>query len=190
MPMELYSSEAFVLDVASRDVVRAHPIEELAMQDQRDTSLRWFALQVRATAERYLANLLVRKGYECFLPLNSQNDDSPLFPGYIFCRFEASRRLPILMTPGVMRVVGIGQIPAPLDETEIFSLQEAIRRRFLIKPWSSVPTGSAVKIVSGPMNGLTGRLHSVKNRQSVVITLTLLQRSVMAEVDDHSVLIG
>jgi Transcription termination factor nusG len=88
MPMELYSSEAFVLEVASRDIVLAHPIEALATQDQSDTSLRWFALQVRATAERYLANLLVRKGYECFLPLNSPNNDSALFPGYIFCRFE------------------------------------------------------------------------------------------------------
>jgi hypothetical protein len=82
VPIELYSSEAFILGAASRDIVPAHLIEELATQDQRDISLRWLALQVRAKAERYLANLLVRKGYECFLPLNSQNDDSPLFPAF------------------------------------------------------------------------------------------------------------
>jgi hypothetical protein len=32
--------------------------------------------------------------------------DLPLFPGYVFCCFDANKRLPILTTPGVVKVVG------------------------------------------------------------------------------------
>jgi transcription antitermination factor NusG len=160
--------------------------------------LSWYALQVRAKAERYTADILTRKGHECFMPTHPADDprlirrnkhDLPLFPGYVFCRFDVVKRLPILMTPGVMSVVGTGRIPAPLDESEIFSIQEALRRRLVVKPWPSIPIGSAVKITRGPMAGLTGLLVSVKNKHRLMLTVTLLQRSVFVEVDDDCLLI-
>jgi transcription antitermination factor NusG len=161
-------------------------------------SLSWFALQVRAKTEQYTSDILSRKGYECFTPMHPADDprlirrhkhDIPLFLGYVFCRFDVVKRLPILMTPGVIGVVGTGRIPAPLDDAEIFSIQEAVRRRLVVKPWPSVPVGSKVKISRGPMMGLTGSLVSVKNKRRLVLTVTLLHRSVFVEVDDDCLLV-
>jgi transcription antitermination factor NusG len=47
----------------------------------------------------------------------------PLFPGYVFCHFDSNKRLPILMTPGMVRIVGPGNRPEPVDDHEIASIR-------------------------------------------------------------------
>jgi len=74
------------------------------------SSYPWYALQVRSRYEKIVASTLLSKGYEGFLPLYSQRRrwsdrmkelELPLFPGYLFCRFDVNKRLPILVTPGL-----------------------------------------------------------------------------------------
>src|ERR1700726_677092 len=69
----------------------------------------WFALQVRSRHEKNIATLMHGKGYEPFLPLYKgrrrwsdrfKEMELPLFPGYLFCRFDVQNRLPVLTTPG------------------------------------------------------------------------------------------
>ena len=83
---------------------------------------RWYALQLRSRWESSTAALLSCKGYETFLPIyktlkrgggKSKELQSPLFPGYLFCRFNVCDRLPVLITPGVISVVGTGRMPIP-----------------------------------------------------------------------------
>src|SRR5712692_934503 len=58
---------------------------------------RWYALQLRSRWESSTAALLSCKGYQTFLPIyktskrgggRSKEVQSPLFPGYLFCRFN------------------------------------------------------------------------------------------------------
>src|SRR5438876_2799562 len=83
---------------------------------------KWYALQVRPRFEKVVALHLQHKGYEEYLPVyrsrrrwsdRIQEVEFPLFPGYIFCKFDVRQRLPILVIPGVMSVVGIGKSPTP-----------------------------------------------------------------------------
>ena len=76
---------------------------------------RWYALYVRSRHERVVENGLRGKGYCAFSPFYRTKHkrvdriaaiDVPLFPGYIFCYFDSNKRLPILMTPGMVRIVG------------------------------------------------------------------------------------
>src|SRR6266852_9948291 len=92
------------------------------------SSYRWYALQLRTRWERSTAALLSGKGYETFLPTfksvkrgrnRSTEVEAPLFPGYLFCRFNVFDRLPVLITPGVISVVGRGRIPIPVEESEL-----------------------------------------------------------------------
>src|SRR5207237_1416625 len=69
-------------------------------------SLAWFAISVRPRRERSVARILQSKGYETFVPLytvrtQARTTETPLFPGFVFCRFDVHRRLPILVTSGV-----------------------------------------------------------------------------------------
>src|SRR5271157_1699688 len=82
-------------------------------------SQRWFALQVRTRWESSTAVLLSGKGYETLLPTYKTKRRwskglkeivAPLFPGYVFCQFDVRKRLPVLVTPGVLSVVSCGRI--------------------------------------------------------------------------------
>src|SRR2546425_11631971 len=115
----------------------------------------WFALRVRSRYENTVATILGGKGYEWFLPLYKSRRpwsdrikeiQLPLFPGYIFCRFDLQHRLPILTTPGVVTVVGIGKRPIPIDDAEIAAIQAAVRSGIPSRPWPFLRIGQRVRV--------------------------------------------
>jgi transcription antitermination factor NusG len=155
-------------------------------------SERWFALQVRTRWESSTALLLTGKGYRTFLPTYKTNKrsngrirevSSALFPGYVFCQFEAQKRLPILVTPGVIAVVGQGRVPQPVDDSEIASIQAAVLSGIQVEPWPYLEIGQKIRIEQDPFQGLEGILISFKGGYRVVVSVSLLRRSVALEID-------
>jgi transcription antitermination factor NusG len=147
----------------------------------------WYALRVRTSREKSVSCLLRHKGFHEFLPLYAicrrwsdriQQVDLPLFPGYVFCRFNAQNRLPILTTPGVVHVVGMGPTPEPVDEGEITALQSVVESGLLMQPWPFLKVGQRVVIEDGPLRNVEGILKDVKGSRNLIISITLLQRSV------------
>ena len=156
------------------------------------SSQAWFALQVKPRHEGMTAAALEAKGLEKFLPLQTMRRrwsdrvktyEAPLFPGYVFCRFDAMCRLPILTTPGVSAVVGCGKKPEPIADEEISSLQTIVNSGVFAVPCPFVTTGQRVKIDVGPLSGTAGVVVNVKNAVRLVVSITLLQRSVAVEID-------
>jgi transcription antitermination factor NusG len=152
----------------------------------------WFAVHARSRYENVVARFLRAKGYECFLPTywsrrrwsdRIKELELPLFPGYFFCRFHVEERLPILKTPGVISVVGIAQNPVPVDEAEIEGVRKLVNSGLRHQPWPYVSIGQKVRIEYGSLWGLEGILQSFKGRHRIVVSVTLLQRSVAAEID-------
>ena len=156
----------------------------------------WFAVQVWARHEARVAHHLRGKGYRWFLPLHKCRKrwsdrvkivDAPLFPGYLFCRFNPESRLRILTTPGVIQIVGINGSPAPIDETEIEALQTVVVSGLPSEPWPFLAVGHRVRIESGPLCDLEGTVVKHKGHHRLVLSVTLLQRSVAVEIDSASV---
>lgn len=156
--------------------------------------LLWFALVVRSQHEKIVASVLQDKGYEKFLPLYSirrrwsdrmKRLMLPLFPGYVFCRFDLNNRLPILVTPGVLQIVGAGKAPLPVDGNEIAALRTIVTSGLQSEPWPYLKLGQRVRIAQGALEGVEGILTSVKKPFRLVVSVTLLQRSVAIEVDQN-----
>ena len=152
----------------------------------------WFALRVRSRYENTVATILGGKGYEWFLPLYKSRRpwsdrikeiQLPLFPGYVFCRFNVQKRLPILTTPGVVAIVGIGKCPIPVDDGEIAAIQATVRSGLPSRPWPFLEIGQRVRVEYGPLCGLEGILVDLKGQHRLVLSVNLLQRSVAVEVD-------
>jgi transcription antitermination factor NusG len=161
-------------------------------QTKSISSFRWFALQIRSRWEGTTAGLLRGKGLETFLPTYTTKRrwsdrfkvvDSPLFPGYVFCRFDLHNRLPVLITPGVIAVVGRGKTPIAVDDSEILSIQAAIGSGIHLEPWPYVEIGERVRIKDDVLGGMEGILTSFKGSHRVVISVTLLRRSVALDID-------
>ena len=160
-------------------------------------SYPWYALRVRSRHENTVALHLQARGYESFLPVyRSQRRWSdrfkeielPLFPGYVFCQFDPLNRLPILSVPGIVHVVGVGRTPIPVDETEIAALQAAVKSGLPRQPWPFVEIGHRVRVEHGPLRGVEGILLGFRGHHRLVLSVTLLQRSVAVQVDESWVL--
>jgi transcription antitermination factor NusG len=156
------------------------------------SELPWFALQVRTRHETAIASFLEAKGYEQFVPLYEikkrwsdrvKVTAAPLFPGYLFCRFDPQYRLPVLKTPGVIQIVGYNRIPAPIDENEIHAIQTLIASGLPTQPWPFLAVGDRVRIESGSLRGLDGIVVKLKENHRLVVSVTLLRRSVAVEID-------
>jgi transcription antitermination factor NusG len=154
--------------------------------------LPWFALQVRSRRETQVATQLEGQGYECFLPLYKSERrwsdrvkevNQPLFPGYLFCRFELHNRGPLLMTPGVQQIVGTGRTPIPVAESEMESIRQVLASGLPSQPWLYLQIGQRVRVNHGGLNNLEGILVNFKGSHRVVLSVSLLQRSVAMEVD-------
>jgi transcription antitermination factor NusG len=148
----------------------------------------WFALYVKPRHEKNVSSILRGKGYEEFVPLYARRtpariSELPLFPGYVFCRFNAQQRLPILTVPGVFYIVGFGGAAVPLETGEIAALQRVVESGLPRQPWPELPTGRKVSVAGGPLEGLEGVVMNHKNGSRLLISVNLLQRSVAVEVD-------
>jgi transcription antitermination factor NusG len=154
---------------------------------------RWYAIRVQSRFEATASAILRGKGYEEFLPLYQSRRrwsdrvkllDLPLFPGYLFCRFDVSGRLlPILTTPGVICIVGAGKSPIPVGEDEIAAVQAVLRSGLPSSPWPFLNVGAHVYIERGPLTGLEGIVTSADKKYRLVVSVPLLQRSVAVEID-------
>jgi transcription antitermination factor NusG len=167
-------------------------IDAAMNQTKSANSLTWFALQIRSRWEGTTAGLLRSKGLETLLPTytskrkwsdRSKVVESPLFPGYVFCRFDVNDRLPVLITPGVISVVGRGKTPIAVEDAEMLSIQAAIQSGIHLEPWPYVEIGERVRIKDDVLNGMEGILMSFKGSHRVVISVSLLRRSVALEID-------
>ena len=156
------------------------------------SALSWFALNTKFRYENYVAKQLSAKGYEILLPLyrcrrrwsdRMKNVDLPLFPGYLFCRFDANDRLPILTTPGMIQVVGFGRTPVAVEDSEIIAIQRAISSDLTREPWPYLQVGEKVRVECGALRGVEGILLSVKGGHRLVLSVKLLQRSVAVEMN-------
>jgi transcription antitermination factor NusG len=160
----------------------------------QDVSKQWFAVRVKSRCEKIAATMAQNRGFEEFLPLYQSRHrwsdrvksvELPLFPGYIFCRLNPEHRLPLLTIPGVLHLVGIGKIPVPIDGTEIAAIQSAVQSGLSAEPWSFLQVGQRVRLEDGPLVGLEGILVEAHKQQRVVVSVTLLQRSVAVAIERH-----
>lgn len=156
----------------------------------------WFAVYTNSRHEKCVAKHFDERQIESFLPLypklhhwtkrNSVRLDLPLFPNYIFVHIAPQQRTSVLAVPGVLAMVGRGNIASALPDAEIEALRTGLQlRRFAPHPY--LVAGERVRIQAGPMEGMEGILLRKKNELRVVLTLDLIKRSVALEVDAQDV---
>ncbi|MGC2417719.1 MAG: UpxY family transcription antiterminator [Candidatus Acidiferrales bacterium] len=152
----------------------------------------WCALHTRHQHEKSVAALLVRQGFQIFLPTydsvrrwsdRKKHITLPLFPGYVFLIDESRRRLQVLSTPGVHAILTTGKVPAVIPSEEIGAIRRAVESALRVEPHHFSKSGEAVRIKSGPLAGLEGIVSREKDRFRVVLSVELLGRSAAVEID-------
>jgi transcription antitermination factor NusG len=156
--------------------------------------LHWYALKVRTRSEPVAVTALRNRGYEPFAPVTSERRrycdrmtvvQTPVFPGYVFCRLDAHRRVPVISSPGVEYIVSFAGAPAIVPEEEI----EAVRRALTAGagPQPYLAAGQRIRIEYGPLAGLEGILQRYGHEHRLVVSIHLLQRSVSVEINEDQI---
>ncbi len=161
-----------------------------------DAEQKWFALSVTVRHEKIVSQVLQNKGFETFLPLYTRRHqysrrvrefEIPLFPGYLFCRSALATRLPILTTPGVLQMIGAGRVPIPVEDREITSLQKAAEAGAPVTRHPFWESGQTGRITTGALTGVEGIVVNAKHPLRLILSVALLRRSVLLEIDAECV---
>lgn len=168
------------------------------MQGDREASYyarsrkNWFVLQVRTAREQVGLEWLQNKGYEAFLPYSTPRNlrggsvrgpKRPLFPGYLFCRFDPMQRLPVLQTPSIVDILRIGNVPAPVPDAEVEALIRAQKANLERSVCSYFRPGQAIQIIEGPLAGVSGRVSDVTHPTQLIVDVSLLSRSISVAIN-------
>jgi transcription termination/antitermination protein NusG len=152
----------------------------------------WLAIQTRPRAENMAAILLEHKGYEVFFPKQplatrsrTRLLETPLFPGYLFCRAVMCPRAHglIVTTPGVRGIVSFNKQPVTVSETEISNIKLLMNSKLPVYRWPNVEVGDEIELICGPLAGCRGTITQRGEEHHFIVSIEILRRSIAVKVD-------
>jgi len=158
----------------------------------------WHVLHVVSNHEKRVAQHLVVRSVEHYLPLYSERvkwtdrtvvAERPLFSGYAFARFSPQDKLSVISIPGVLRVLGNEERDMVSSE-ELEKIRAGLAEGLPLRPHSHVATGTRVRVRTGVFAGVKGIVTELRHQCSVVITLSATYQCFSLEIglDDLEVL--
>ncbi len=157
---------------------------------------KWFALYTRARWEKKVSEILTRKKFENYCPINKvvrQWSDrkkivhEPLFTSYVFVRVSEFDIARLRQIQGVVNFVYWLGKPAVVRDSEIETIKDFLAGHINIRlEKTPINATDKVRVLSGPLMELEGEVLSVKNR-TVKVALPSLGYLMFAEVEIENV---
>lgn len=157
---------------------------------------QWFALWTHSHCEQAVHDQLIAKGFRTFLPFIRDWSQRagvrrlipvPMFPSYLFIHVAMDKRayLEIVKTKGLVRILGERwDALAAITSDEIEAIERVVSSDLSLMPHPYLREGQRVRIMDGPLCDVEGILVKSKpSRGLLVLSVSLLQRSVAVEVD-------
>ena len=150
----------------------------------------WHVLHVNTNHERRVAQHLVVREVEHYLPLYTERAkwtdrtvvaQRPLFSGYVFARFETQSRILVISTPGVLRLLS-GETRDMVSDEELARIRDGLASGLLLRPHQSVTVGTRVKVRDGIFAGAEGMVMELRHQCRVIITLSATHQCFSVEV--------
>jgi len=156
----------------------------------------WYAVSVYPRHEKAVAAHLCTLELTCLLPMyrsvrrwkdRRKELDMVLFPGYVFVNLDLRDRTSVLRAPGVLRFVAFQGRPAAVPDSEVWALESTVSAGVCLQPHPYLREGRKVRVRDGPLAGTEGILIRRKEKFRLVLSIQLIMRSVMLEVDESDV---
>jgi protein involved in polysaccharide export with SLBB domain/transcription antitermination factor NusG len=151
----------------------------------------WYALYTCPRHEKRVVQQIEECRISSFLPLyrsvrrwkdRRKELELALFPGYVFVRIALKDRLRVLQLASVVRFVSCNGHPVPLPDSEMASLMNGLIRGVRAEPHPYLAVGRMVRVRYGPLAGTQGVLVRRKDKFRVVLSLSLIMRSVTKRI--------
>jgi transcription antitermination factor NusG len=156
----------------------------------------WFVAYSRPRHEKHIAHQLQERGVSSFVPLYTsvrrwkdrrKRLELPLFPGYVFVQIELRSKLELLRLPGIVDFIRFQGQPVPVPSREIETLRRSLGAAALLSPHPYLQAGRKVRIRQGALDGVEGIFVRRRGQTRVVLSVSLIQRSVAIEIEEANV---
>lgn len=167
-----------------------------SMVTEKEEMIHWYAIYTRPRFEKKVYEQLTEKGLEVYLPLvkkvrqwkdRKKKVDMPLFPSYIFARFDYKYRFDILPISGVVKIVNFRGEPAVIPDWQIDSLKRMMEHPQKVRLEDYMRPGEVVEVTDGLFKGMRGTIKTVKDETRLIITIEGIMQTVSVELDTYAV---
>ena len=150
----------------------------------------WWVAHTKSRNEKALANDLVRKKINYFLPMSWKTRHQrgrkirsllPLFSGYLFFCGNENQRLELLRTNRVANVIVVKNQQKLLSE--LVQIEQALKAGAPLIPHKYVRKGQLCRVTTGPLADLQGVVVTTKKAARLVLQIDMLGQAASVEVD-------
>ena len=163
--------------------------------DSRDEKF-WHALYVRSRSEKKVLSQLEEMGIQAYLPLitvvkqwsdRRKKVEEPLFKSYVFVHSNSKQYIPILNVYGVVKFVTFEKEAVVVPENQILAIKKFVRdyergEEFKMRNDEELKVGQMVRIINGPMKGLTGRLDTICNKRHLIVYINVVGQCIPVHI--------
>ena len=155
-------------------------------------STNWYVLTTRSRHEKKSEEFLKNRGFDVFLPLQKvmrkwidrkKMVEVPLFSGYLFIRYDESKRFDVLNTPGIVRFLRYNNMDATISDSQVEAIKMALNEipdeiNVIDQHFSE---GEEIRIKSGPFKGFYGKIIQYNNNRKIMISIDSIGKSILIE---------
>ena len=170
--------------------------DSLEARSQEPEAAQWHALYTRSRNEKKVAERLIERGIEAYVPLHKvlhQWSDrkkwveEPLIRSYVFVKIIPDHYFEVLNTPGAVRYIFFSGKAAtiPDKQIEVLKIISGQITDAVIIP-NTINPGTKIKVISGPMAGLTGEMIHNAGKHNVIVRIDHLAHSIILTIPPNA----
>lgn len=153
---------------------------------------QWFVVYTRARAEKKVYADLCSLGIEAYLPLRKalhqwkdrkKMVEVPLISSYVFVKLKSNERDVVFRCNHIVRYITFEGKPVAVPEKQMVSLRSLVESDVDIEAVvESIRPGEHVKIVFGPLAGITGEFVSLESEKRFLLRINKIGYSLIAKI--------
>jgi len=160
--------------------------------DRIKHSKKWIAVYTKPRHEKSVMNELIKKDFEVYLPLLKERRkwsdrkkwvEFPIFKSYLFVFINLNNFIPVLQTPGIVKVVRFGEKIATLSEKSIEHIRLMTEGGYNPTPTDYFIKGEPVFVKEGPLKGLEGEVIRLDGNDRLILRIDIIQHSISVKIN-------
>jgi len=154
----------------------------------------WWVAHTKSRNEKALANELVSRQIEYFLPMRWKTRRTrgrkirsllPLFSGYVFFCGKENQRLEVLRTNRVANLIEVNDQQRLV--CELLGIEQAIKAGAPLEPHRYIKTGQLCRVTEGALKGLKGIVVMTRGTARLILRIDMLGQAASVEIDTDTI---
>ena len=154
----------------------------------------WKVLHLKPNTEKKFTKYCGLYDIPCYVPMRKTTRtyqrrkyevELPVFTGYAFVCYSEEKRLDVLRSNFIVKV--IEPFNPRLFLRELIMVRRALRIDPTLKPTTFIKEGEVVRITSGPFMGTEGIVKRVARNMRVVLNISIISQALTIETSQDSI---